>query len=192
LPPKETAVLETLFEQIHLHPDQGTYAIRHLTQGVNSNLARSSERFRLNARAVGAALTTLGFHNRTRTNLGYVVWLDRVAQERIHELMSTYSMEPLSTHLPTQGLNEPCEFCKSEDLQCSEPSPAGQLPSEPPTEQGTPDNSMAHQGESSEHRETEKCTTQSEVGTNLKIDGQSQKLISDLIRDDPEDFGLRP
>jgi hypothetical protein len=117
LAPNETAVLETLFEQIHLHPDEGTYAIRELTQEVNSNLARSAERFRLNAKAAGAVLTTLGFHNRKRTSLGWVVWLDRTARKRIHELMSTYGLDAPSAHLPARELDEPCDFCKGEDLQ---------------------------------------------------------------------------
>jgi len=134
LPPNETAVIETLFEQIHLHPDEGTYAIRQLTQEVNSNLAGSAERFRLNARAVGAVLTTLGFRDRKRTSLGWVVWLDRTARKRIHELMSTYGLDAPSAHLPVRGLYAPCDFCKGEDPQCLKTLANDPWASEPPDE----------------------------------------------------------
>jgi hypothetical protein len=111
--PRETAVLETLFEQIHVHPDQANYPLKQLTQEVNSNLARSGERFRLTARAVGGILDTLGLRDRKRTALGFVVRLDRRALERTHDLMSTYGMDAPSAHLAEEAPNAPCEFCLS-------------------------------------------------------------------------------
>lgn len=112
LPTREAIVLETLFEQIHLRPE-ANHAIRFLTQQVNENLARSGERFRLSAKAVGTILTTLGFRDRRRTNMGYSVWLDRKDSGRIHELMSTYGLDALSAHLPKQQPEVSCEDCKA-------------------------------------------------------------------------------
>jgi hypothetical protein len=96
LPPNETAVLETPFEQMHLLPDRGNFGIRHLTHEANSNLARSTERSRFNPKAVGAILATLDFHNHRRTNMGWVVWLDRAARELIHELVSAHGLNVVS------------------------------------------------------------------------------------------------
>jgi hypothetical protein len=66
LPPNQSAVLETLFQQIHVHADKGTFAIRDLTVETNLILKRTGERFRLNYRGVGTVLTTFGFHKRKR------------------------------------------------------------------------------------------------------------------------------
>ena len=109
--PGETAVIETLFEQSHLHPDQSNYALKQLTQEANLNLAKSGERLRLNAKAVGGILHTLGFRDRKRTSAGFVVWLDRRALERIHDLMFSYGMDAPSAHLPEQAPNTACESC---------------------------------------------------------------------------------
>lgn len=111
--PREMAVVETLFEQIHLHPDQANYPLKQLTQEINLNLSKSGERLRLNPKAVGAILHTLGFRDRNRTAAGFVVWLERRALERIHDLMWTYGLDAPSAHLPEQALSPPCEFCTS-------------------------------------------------------------------------------
>jgi hypothetical protein len=205
LPPDETAVVETLFEQIHLHPDQGNYAIRHLTHEVNANLARSAERFRLNGKAVGAVLTTLGFRHRKRTNLGFVVWLDRDARKRIHELMSTYGMDAPSAHLPAAEPNEPCDLCMGEqlqpdhlpspeinercdqpeddDLQCPDAAPAGRWVNEPETENGAAEEPTSHNGERSEHGEREKSTARPEWSEEfLENDETLREEVQRIVR----------
>lgn len=121
LPPNQIAVLESLFKQIHLQPGQGAYALRHLKNDVNLNLAASGERFRLNEKAVSGVLKTFGFLNRKRTNSGWVVLIDRAARKRIHELLSLYGVNNPSACLPSQVPSELCEFCKPQDP--TEPEP---------------------------------------------------------------------
>jgi hypothetical protein len=124
LAPNHTAVLEALFRQIHVHADKETFAIRDLTKDVNINLKRTGERFRMNPKGVGSVLTPLGFTIRTRTNAGWLVWLDRSARRRIHELMLLHGVDGLAGCLPSENPGAPCEFCNSLDRQSSEIPPA--------------------------------------------------------------------
>lgn len=64
--------------------------VSYLTKVVNDELERSGERFYLEARKVGAVLTTLGFVKRERTSRGWVVWFEKDDIERLHELMQLY------------------------------------------------------------------------------------------------------
>ena len=124
LPPDQTAVLETLFHYIHIHPEQGTLAFRHLTQNVNLNLEQAGERFRLTPKGVGTELKTLGLlSDRKRTSLGWAGFLDRATQKRIHELVSRHGLDGIADGSPSQMLEEPCEFCKARDAQSPESSP---------------------------------------------------------------------
>ena len=93
LSPASTAVLRVLHEIIHSHPQDGTYAQKELTLRVNLSLEWLQENFRLNAPAVGRALTSLGFTNRKRTNAGFILWLDRGTRRRIHDLAHAYTIE---------------------------------------------------------------------------------------------------
>jgi len=121
LPPDHAAVLETLFQLIHLQPEQGTLAFSYLTEMVNLNLERAGERFRLTAKGVGRALTRLGlFAARNRISSGTVGSLDRAARKRIHELVSRYGIDGLANYLPSERPWERCEFCKVQDPQNAE------------------------------------------------------------------------
>jgi len=124
LAPNQTAVIETLYQQIHVHADQGTFPIRDLAKDANLNLMRTGERYRLNPKGVGAVLTTLGFHDRTRTNAGWVVWLDRNARERVHSLMLLHGVDGLAAGLPPENHGEECEFCKRPGWRSPEIAPA--------------------------------------------------------------------
>jgi hypothetical protein len=115
LAPNHAAVLETLFRQIHVHIDQGNFALRDLATEANLNLRRAGERFRLNPKGVGAVLTTLGFTVRSRTNQGFLIWLDRAALKRVHDLMRLHSIDGLAACLPPQNTEGLCEFCKSSE-----------------------------------------------------------------------------
>jgi hypothetical protein len=134
LSPDQAAVLETLFQQIHAQADQGKFSIRDLTKNINLNLKRAGEHFQLNPRGVGAVLTTLGFLNRTRTSSGWVVWLDRSARKRIHELILLYGADGLADCLPSKKRTEPCDFCKISEPQSAEIPPADGSTSIPSTE----------------------------------------------------------
>ncbi len=113
LPPDQIAVAESLFRQIHLQPDQGSYALHSFKSEVNPALAAGGERFRLNERDISSVLRTLGFFRRKRTNSGYVVLIDRAARKHIHELLRTYGLQSLSACLP-DSVDQPCEFCEVE------------------------------------------------------------------------------
>jgi hypothetical protein len=94
LPPVAAAVLQTLYTALHQPLAHTTiYPISELTGRVNNDLAEGGERFRLSARAVGAALLSLGITTRKRTNTGWTVWLDPKMQEQIHKLVATYGLD---------------------------------------------------------------------------------------------------
>jgi hypothetical protein len=123
LAPHQSAILEALFQQIHAHPEQGTFALRDLANNANVNLKRTGESFRVNPKGVGTVLTTLGFHHRTRKNSGFVVWLDRNARRRIHELSTLHGAEGLADSVPSSKWTEHCEFCKTSEPKPSEIQP---------------------------------------------------------------------
>jgi len=112
LAPNQSAILAALFQQIHVHPEQGTFALRDLSNVANANLKRTGESFRVNPKGVGTVLTTLGFHHRTRKNSGWVVWLDRNARRRIHELLTLHGVDVPTDDVPSKKYAENCEFCK--------------------------------------------------------------------------------
>jgi hypothetical protein len=135
LPPDHAAVLETLFQLIHLQPEQGTLAFRHLADEVNLNLERTGERFRLTPKGVGGILTYFRlFPARKRVSSGCVGFLDRAARKLIHDLATRHGMGGLADSLPSEKLGDPCDFCKVRDLQSHEipptDGPASKLPTE--------------------------------------------------------------
>jgi len=111
LSPTSAAVLRVLYEFIHSHPRDGKCAQRELTVGVNLNLERLQETFRLNSHAVGRVLTTLGFTNRKRTNAGFTLWLDLESRKRIHNLARAYAINQ-ETQFQAEGFGNGCELCK--------------------------------------------------------------------------------
>ena len=84
--------------------------LKELTVGVNFDLERLQETFRLNAHEVGRALTSLGFTNRKRTNAGFILWLDLRTRKRIHTLAHDYAIVP-GSQFPDQGSRRGCELC---------------------------------------------------------------------------------
>lgn len=112
LSPDTTAVLRVLYEFIHSHPQDGTYAQKELTFAVNLNLEWLQENFRLNAPAVGRALTSLGLTNRKRTNAGFILWLDSGTRRRIHSLAHAYAIDQES-QFQEDGFGEGCDLCKN-------------------------------------------------------------------------------
>jgi hypothetical protein len=134
LSPDQAVVLETLFEQIHVRANQAKFPIKDLTKNVNVNLRRAGERFLLSPRAAGAILTTFGFLNRTRTSSGWVVWLDRNARKRIHELIGLYGAEVLAERPPSKKRAEPCDLCNISEPRSFEVPPADESTSKPSVE----------------------------------------------------------
>ena len=118
LSPACAAVLRFLYLWIHLNLKEGKCAQKDLTFGVNLNLERLQETFRLNAHEVGRALTSLGFTNRKRTNAGFILWLDVRTRKRIHNLAHDHAIDQERRFLE-QGFANGCELCKN-----SKPAPA--------------------------------------------------------------------
>jgi len=110
LSPRQAAVLQVLFYFVHRRTLKGTCAVAELATFVNSLLRASRERFRMNPREVGAALSSLGLINRERTRTGWRLWLDEKARKRIHELGTTYGFD---SALRYEERLKGCELCKS-------------------------------------------------------------------------------
>jgi hypothetical protein len=110
LSPTSAAVLRFLYEWIHVNLNEGKCAQKDLTVGVNFNLEQLQETFRLNAHAVGRALTSLGFTNRKRTNAGFILWLDLGTRVRIHNLAHAYAIDQES-QFQEQGFGNGCGLC---------------------------------------------------------------------------------
>jgi len=119
LSPASAAVLRTLYEFIHSHPQDGKFGQKELTFGVNLNLEQLQETFRLNSHAVGRALTALGFTNRKRTNAGFILWLDLDSRKRIHNLARAYAIDRES-QFQEEGFGDNCDLCKN--LDTSDPA----------------------------------------------------------------------
>jgi hypothetical protein len=110
--PASAAVLRILYEFIHSRPQLGKLAQRELTVGVNVDLESLQETFRLSAHEVGRALTSLGLTNRKRTNVGFILWLDRRTRQRIHKLAQDHQIDQES-QFRAEGFGSNCEFCKN-------------------------------------------------------------------------------
>jgi hypothetical protein len=110
LAPSSAAVLRFLYEWIHVNLNEGKCANKDLTVGVNFNLERLQETFRLNAHEVGRALTSLGFTNRKRANSGFILWIDLATRKRIHNLAHAYAIDQES-QFQVEGFGHGCELC---------------------------------------------------------------------------------
>jgi ribosomal protein L34 len=195
LPSSQMAVLESLFKQIHVQPDQEAYALRHLKNEVNLNLAESRERFHLNEKAVSGVLKTFGFLNRKRTNSGWVVLIDRAARKRAHELFSLYGLDAPSAHLPSQGACELCESSQVPDSTDPRPPWIQDLATKKPIETAPPADSSPSSREHSEQREHEKSAEKYPFSTKFVDGAEDEALIRALQADDPDDvphFDLYP
>jgi hypothetical protein len=112
LTPASTALLRFLYEWVHLHLTNGKCAQKELTFGVNLNLERLQETFRLNAHEVGRALTSFGFTNRKRTNAGFILFLDLRTRKRIHDLAHAYAIDQESQS-QDESVGNRCGLCKN-------------------------------------------------------------------------------
>jgi hypothetical protein len=112
LAPPQAAVLQALFACIHNHyyPKEFALEIGNFTKVVN--MLSANARPPLSPRAVGAALTSLGFTSRTRTNTGWKVCVGRLQQKKIHELVLAYGIDNDSFE-PLADLTKRCDLCKN-------------------------------------------------------------------------------
>jgi hypothetical protein len=112
LSPAPAAVLRFLYDFIHSHPMEGKCGNKELTAGVNLKLGLLRETFRLTPHEVGRSLTSLGFTNRKRTNVGFTLWLDLTTRKRIHKIAHDYDVDQES-RFGGEGIGNDCELCKS-------------------------------------------------------------------------------
>jgi hypothetical protein len=107
--------------------------ISELTIDIKTDLASRGEPSGLNERKVGDVLTSLGLTNRSRKNIGYVLWLSRSDRVRIHEMARDYEADGIPTD-PIQNF----EICTKKEhsaaVETSKPRAADprQVPSDQP------------------------------------------------------------
>jgi hypothetical protein len=106
------AIVGVLYKAIHIGKRE-TYKIRDLTAEVNGSLREAGEPRRLTPRGVGAALTSLGITTRTRTNQGWLVWMNRDLQKRIHDLVARHGLDN-EYFLPHRLICQGCDLCDAD------------------------------------------------------------------------------
>ncbi len=111
----QVSILRILHNVIHERPADGGLLINALTTAMNLDLESHGEPAGLNPRKVGDVLTSLGFTNRTRTNVGYVLHLGRSERLNIHRAVRGYAVDVL---LGEPASDTSCELC----LELSQPS----------------------------------------------------------------------
>ena len=123
--PEQNAVLRALYSVIHIRNDYDSIQTGQLTEMVNLILERAGESLRMKPRKVGSVLTSLGFSNRTRTNSGWILSLNREDAEKLHQLADHYGIEKLDEcSLPLSP--DECDLCKAAAAMKSNRAP--QLP----------------------------------------------------------------
>jgi hypothetical protein len=111
LSPAQVSTLWVLYQIIHACPNDSFCTMSELAACVNFNLAERGEPSRLNERKLGGILTSLSLTNRTRTNQGYVVWLERAERLWIHEAARAYGIERSLLSFIKQSTNDKCSIC---------------------------------------------------------------------------------
>jgi len=104
----QSAALDSLYRTIHYYPEANGFRIMALTEIFNANLRQRGESGRLSERKFSDILSSLNLTNRTRTNVGYVLRLDRETREQIHSLARTHG----TNAGPTPDMTARCEFCQ--------------------------------------------------------------------------------
>ena len=112
LSPEQNAVLRVLYSIIHVPKDYDSIQTNDLTKMVNYSLRSAGETLRLLPRKVGAVLTSLGFSNRTRTNAGWFLSLNREDGEKLHQLAEHYGIERLNDRFQMISLDD-CDLCRT-------------------------------------------------------------------------------
>jgi hypothetical protein len=94
---KHDAILAVLFETIRRYPNLQSIRITDIRQIANTLLAKRGERISLSDKAAGSAISALGFGNKQRTNIGWILSLDSSTVERIHQLVKTFGSKCLES-----------------------------------------------------------------------------------------------
>jgi hypothetical protein len=106
----QESAIRVLHAFIHNCPKADGTTISELTIDIKTGLASRGEPSGLNERKVGDVLTSLGLTNRSRKNIGYVLWLDRSDRVRIHEMARDYEVDGVPA-----GPIQNCEICAKKE-----------------------------------------------------------------------------
>lgn len=109
LSPAQASAVRVLHAFLNRFPSSDGARVKHLTAQMNLDLERCGEPSGLNERKVGDILTSLGLTNRSRQNVGYVLWLYSSDRERIHEMARNYEI-----YNPTDPAQN-CEVCRKSE-----------------------------------------------------------------------------
>lgn len=109
---EQNAVLRYLFSIVHLRKDMASIQTLHLTNAVNYFLRRAGEKLRLQPRKVGSVLKSLGFSNRKRTHLGWMLSIEQSDFEKIHQLAECYGIDAMSDRELVVSRQE-CALCRA-------------------------------------------------------------------------------
>jgi hypothetical protein len=109
---EQNAVLRALFSIVHLRKDMASIQTLYLTNAVNYFLRRAGEKLRLQPRKVGSVLKSLGFSNRKRTHLGWILSLEQNDSEKIHQLAECYGIDDMSDRELLVS-REQCALCNA-------------------------------------------------------------------------------
>jgi hypothetical protein len=139
----QASAVRVLYTLIHLNPSAPFWKLSSLTSMMYKDLASRGEPSRLNERKVGDILTSLGLTNRSRTNTGYVLWVERSDRVRIHEMARDYDVDGT-------GPNQNCDICKETSTA---PPTIGIAPGAAAEIQARPDEPKHEHRERGERRE---------------------------------------
>lgn len=114
LTPPQNAVLRALFKVVHDQPASGYWRHADVTSAVAVYLQEAGEGFPLHPRKVGTILTSLGFVYRERRKNGWILYLSRSDQKRIHELAERYGIDRPVPGCPVLP-REDCALCRETD-----------------------------------------------------------------------------
>ena len=104
----QAATVDMLFAFIHVSPECTSLRVSELTQAVNALLRQYGETRLLNEKRLSNILTSLNLTNRTRTNVGYVLWLDLDTRKEIHALARAHS----ANTGPAPAVAANCDLCQ--------------------------------------------------------------------------------
>jgi hypothetical protein len=105
---QQSAVLDYLFEMIHAHPNFSGLRVGEMTKQVNAILRERGEPRMITEKKMGLILTSLHLTNRTRTNEGYVLWLDIETRKEIHALARAHCAKTA----PDPDGKASCNLCR--------------------------------------------------------------------------------
>jgi hypothetical protein len=111
LGPRQDALLAVLFKLMHLSP-AGSVRVKLLAETANALLQRRGEKLALTDKAAGTILSSLGFLSKSRTNQGWILWLDSDTQKRAHQLLQTHGIARLEPGT-AESFAKRCSACQT-------------------------------------------------------------------------------